>query len=130
MPVGLVSLEDALTRKEQVAADIEQRIAQRDRLWANAQGTREANGLDVIEDTIAAATNARLATRVEILESGLARFLDPEWVATASIAEMIGHAREVLRLRPGTPTASTTAISPTNAAPAVPARGWHRMSKR
>lgn len=86
-----------MTRKERMAADIERRIEQRDRLWAVAQGARERAGLDVIDLEVAASETRRLAARVERLEDGLARFLDPAWLVAATPAELAAHAREVLR---------------------------------
>jgi hypothetical protein len=101
-----------VTRREWVAAEIERRIAQRDRLWAHVQGARRGAGLDVVEETIAAAANQRLASRVETLEEGLARYLDPEWVATATPAELTAHARDVLRRRPATPDLDAPVAAP------------------
>lgn len=101
-----------MTRKERVAADIERRIEQRDRLWAVAQGAPKRAGLDVIDIEVAASESRRLADRVERLEDGLARFLDPEWLAAATPAELGAHAREVLRSRTGaTPPGGSAVIA-------------------
>jgi hypothetical protein len=88
-----------VTRKEQVAAEIERKIAERDRLWAHAQGPRAPTGLEVIQSSVTAAERDRLMARVEVLEEGLARYLDPDWLAQATVAELAAHARAVLRRR-------------------------------
>jgi hypothetical protein len=76
--------------------EIERRIAERDRLLARAQHTSEhAHDRGRIELTILA-EHERMATRMAELEEALRYFADAEWLARASLDEIVAVARGAL----------------------------------
>ena len=105
-----------------MSAEIERRIAQRDRLWAHVQGPRAAADPDASHRTVDASNIHRLARRVEVLEEGLSRYLDAEWVANASTAELVAHARGVLRQRHAAPPGGESRVLAPDSSPL--SSGW------
>ncbi len=85
-----------MSNPRDVDDDIERRIRERDQLLAHAQRAPE-RGTDQgrIEFTILA-EQERMAARIAMMEEALRLFADEEWLARATIAELVMIARAAL----------------------------------
>jgi len=89
-------LETTVRSKLDVNAEIERRIAERDRLLARAQRLSVKSTEMPAVAPLAPIEFASLGERVVALEKALANLADPSWVADCSIDQIVAHARQAL----------------------------------
>jgi hypothetical protein len=84
-------------KKSAIDLEIERRIAERDRLLLRAQrGTSRPT--PVANEVISSRDLLALVQRVAQLELALSRYLDPEWIRSATPDELMLNARDALAI--------------------------------
>jgi hypothetical protein len=96
-------------KKSAIDLEIERRIAERDRLLLRAQrGASRSTPLS--NEVISPRDLLALVQRVAQLELALTRYLDPEWLASATADELMLNARGALELAGHGEDPSTAAL--------------------